>query len=217
MLEAALSAATAAEQRGKVAILQAVDTRTVNHLNARARAERILTGDVARDGGVTLHDGLIAGQGDRIVTRRNNRRLKAPDGGHVRNGALWDITAVLPGGALLARPAGAARLDDVACSGAVVRLPATYVAEHVELGYATTTARSQGVTVDESHTIAGTGMGPAPCGLEAPRPVERPSAIRSPWSPQGCPRPCGRGAVRRSRASASRSRDALGRRAGPPL
>lgn len=40
-----------------------------------------------------------------------------------------------------------------------VHLPAEYVAEHVELGYATTIARTQGMTVDETHTIATPGMG----------------------------------------------------------
>lgn len=38
-------------------------------------------------------------------------------------------------------------------------LPAAYVAEHVELGYATSTARTQGMTVDETHTVAAPGMG----------------------------------------------------------
>jgi hypothetical protein len=39
-----------------------------------------------------------------------------------------------------------------------VLLPAAYVAEHVELGYATSTARTQGMTVDETHTVAAPGM-----------------------------------------------------------
>src|SRR5665647_1797932 len=42
--------------------------------------------------------------------------------------------------------------------GTPVRLPAAYVAEHVGLGYATTTARTQGITVDQTHTIAALGM-----------------------------------------------------------
>jgi conjugative relaxase-like TrwC/TraI family protein len=155
MLDAALGAVTTARAAGRVAVLQAVDNRTVAALNSRAHADGVLAGTVARHG-VTLHDGLTAGVGDRIVTRRNNRRLTTPDG-FVRNGALWDITAVLPSGAVLARPAtrpgpGA---DDVA----PVQLPAAYVAEQVELGYATTTARTQGMTVDETHTIAAPGMG----------------------------------------------------------
>ena len=37
--------------------------------------------------------------------------------------------------------------------GGCVRLPADYVAESVELGYATTTARAQGMTVDTAHVL----------------------------------------------------------------
>ncbi len=158
MLDTALEATAAAATGGRVAILQAVDTRTVRELNARVRADRILTGHVARDGGTTLHDGLTVSAGDRVVTRRNNRHLATPDGGYVRNGALWDVVAVDRDGTLHATPASRHSPEDGA-TAAVVRLPAGYVAEHVELGYATTTARSQGITVDESHTIATPGMG----------------------------------------------------------
>jgi energy-coupling factor transporter ATP-binding protein EcfA2 len=150
MLDAAIEAVTMASEQGRVAVLQAVDTRTVRDLNARIRADRITTGDVV-PAGMSLHDGLTVGVGDRIVTRRNHRRLATADG-FVRNGALWDVTAVLPDGSLRVRPA---RHVDAA----TVRLPADYVAEHVELGYATTIARTQGMTVDETHTIATPGMG----------------------------------------------------------
>ena len=155
MLDAALTAVTTAHDKGRIAILQAVDNRTVLALNARAHADGILAGTISRTG-VTLHDGLTAGVGDRIVTRRNNRHLTTADG-YVRNGAFWDITTVLPGGAVLARPAQQG--GDGTSDGATVRLPASYVREHVELGYATTTARTQGMTVDETHTIAAPGMG----------------------------------------------------------
>ncbi len=150
MLDTAIDAVTAASEHGRVAVLQAVDNRTVRDLNARIRADRITTGDVT-PAGAGLHDGLTAGVGDRIVTRRNHRRLVTPDG-FVRNGALWDVTAVLPDGSLRVRPASHA-------DAASARLPADYVAEHVELGYATTIARTQGMTVDETHTIATPGMG----------------------------------------------------------
>lgn len=98
-----------------------------------------------------MSDGLTGGVGDRIVTRRNNRRLRTSDG-FVRNGELWQITEVLPGGGLRVQPVG-----DPA--NGTLRLPAAYVAESVELGYATTTARSQGMTVDETHTVITAGMG----------------------------------------------------------
>ncbi|WP_300082383.1 hypothetical protein [Propioniciclava sp.] len=77
----------------------------------------------------------------------------------MRNGALWDVVAVERDGTLLAVPAGRQTPADGGAASAVVRLPAAYTAEHVELGYATTTARSQGITVEESHTIATPGMG----------------------------------------------------------
>ena len=154
MLNTALAAATTARDQGRVAILQAVDNRTVRDLNARARSDGIMAGTITPDG-VTLHDGLTAGAGDRIVTRRNHRRLTTTDG-YVRNGAFWDVSDVLPDGALRVRPAAHHGGPDDAPT---VRLPASYVAEHVELGYATTIARTQGMTVDETHTIAAPGMG----------------------------------------------------------
>ena len=150
MLNAAIDAVSTATGQCRVAVLQAVDNRTVRELNARIRADRITTGGVAPSG-VSLRDGLTAGVGDRIVTRRNHRRLATADG-FVRNGALWDVTAVLPDGSLRVRPASHG-------DAATVRLPAEYVAKHVELGYATTIARTQGMTVDETHTIATPGMG----------------------------------------------------------
>jgi len=150
MLDDALSAATDAEAQGRTVLLAAADRRTVNELNARTRAERIRMGTV-RTTGITLSDGLTGGVGDRIVTRRNNRRLRTRDG-FVRNGDLWTITDVLPDGGLRVQPINQP-------SGPSLRLPATYVADAVELGYATTTARSQGMTVDETHTVITAGMG----------------------------------------------------------
>jgi len=154
MLDAALAAWTEAGEHGHVAVLQAADNLTVRDLNDAARAAGIRAGTVSPEG-VDLHDGLTAGIGDRIVTRHNHRRLHTADG-FVRNGDLWDVVAIGGDGSLHVRPASAADPRD--SDGATVRLPAAYVAEHVELGYATTTARTQGITVDETHTIAAPGM-----------------------------------------------------------
>ena len=43
-------------------------------------------------------------------------------------------------------------------TGGEATLPAGYVAEHVDLGYATTTHRAQGITVDRAHVLAAPGM-----------------------------------------------------------
>ena len=181
VIDKALNAAEAAAATGRVALLQAADLRTVRELNNRAHQRAVLTGN-ADACGVTLHDGLTAGIGDRIVSRHNDRRLRTSDG-YVRNGALWDVTAVERDGSLQVRPATPPRptgdrsgirgarsgsRDDRSGRGGErsgrggersVRQPASYVVDHVELGYAVTTARSQGLTVDESHTIATPTLG----------------------------------------------------------
>ena len=165
VIDQALDAGDAAASAGRVALLQAADLRTVRELNARARQRAVVRGEAGADG-VGLHDGLVAGVGDRVVTRYNDRRLRAGDG-YVRNGALWDVAAIDPDGAMRVRPAlptpprggtGRWRKGIQQPGDGTVRLPAEYVAAHVELGYAVTTARSQGLTVDESHTIATPGM-----------------------------------------------------------
>lgn len=69
------------------------------------------------------------------------------------NGASWGVAAVLPDGSRRVRPAASV------ADAPTVRPPADYVTEHVELGYDTTFACTQGMTVDETHTIASPGMG----------------------------------------------------------
>jgi conjugative relaxase-like TrwC/TraI family protein len=154
VIDRALDAAEGATQSGRVALLQAADLRTVRELNARAHQRAVLNGD-ATPNGVTLRDGLVACVGDRVLTRLNARQLRTRDG-YVRNGTLWTVAATHRDGSVEVRPIG----DDARSpADGTIRLPARYVAEHVELGYAVTTARSQGLTVDESHTIATAAMG----------------------------------------------------------
>ena len=131
---------------GERVLTQAVDTATVTDLNQRIHAllqDEGLVGDDA----VTLADGLSAGVGDRVVSRRNDRRLTYGDSRWVRNGTLWTVTAT--------RRDGSVDVTDPDGTRAV--LPGTYVTAHVELGYATTTARSQGVTVDTTRNLVGPG------------------------------------------------------------
>jgi hypothetical protein len=116
----------------------------VHALNQRARADLILDGTVNALREVVLHDDTRAGVGDRIITRKNDRRLGAGRG-WVRNGDRWTVTEVRDDGSLTVRRQG---------SRGTTILPATYVSEHVDLGYAVTAHRAQGITTDTSHVLA---------------------------------------------------------------
>lgn len=161
MVDAAYTAWQADTADQQTSILIAGDNATVRELNERARNDLIADGTVTAHG-VTLHDGLIAGTGDRIVTRQIDRTLAdgtsfAPAGrsgrrqdGFVRNGQQWHVQTAHDDGALTVR-----LLDNTGRPGAAsITLPAAYVAAHVELAYATTAHRAQGMTVDTSHTLA---------------------------------------------------------------
>lgn len=129
---------------GKVSIMCAATTADVTALAARARLDRVNLGQVELTG-VGLHDGNVAGRGDWIVTRHNQRRLIANQGkDFVRNGDGWTVTARHHDGSLTARHLR---------HRGTVRLPADYVAAHVELLYATTVHRAQGDTVDTTHAL----------------------------------------------------------------
>ncbi|MDR2975064.1 MAG: relaxase domain-containing protein [Propionibacteriaceae bacterium] len=132
--------------KGLASLLIADSLDTVRDLNAQARHDRILTGQVDPTSEVMLGDGSRASAGDVVITRRNNRHLVAGKTGWVRNGDRWTIVKTHPDGAVTIRRAGHTR-------GGQVILPASYVAEHLDLGYAVTAFRAQGVTVDTSHVV----------------------------------------------------------------
>ncbi|MGH8890687.1 MAG: ATP-dependent DNA helicase, partial [Acidothermaceae bacterium] len=140
---------------GRTALLIAPDNATVADLNTQARDARV-RGSLVEAGGVRLQDDTTAGVGDTIVTRSNRRDLRTSSGAWVRNGDLWTITARGDDGTLVARRLG--RTGDRHASRSMVQLPADYVAAHVELGYATTAHRAQGITVDACFTILRPGM-----------------------------------------------------------
>ncbi|MBW4079197.1 MAG: TrwC relaxase [Acidobacteria bacterium] len=142
MLDALYTAWKADTDRGLHSLMLASDTATVNELNARARAERVASGVVIEEG-VDIAGAMTAGVNDLVVTRENNRRLTA-DTSWVKNGDAWTVAATHEGGSMT--------VTRVSGNGTVV-LPASYVAEHVELAYATTAHRAQGRTVDTAHAF----------------------------------------------------------------
>ncbi|WP_448060599.1 MobF family relaxase [Cellulomonas hominis] len=153
MCEAAYTAWQSDTENGIPAILLAADARTVGALNTRAHNDRVTDGLVAPSG-IATGDGAVIGVGDRVVTRVNNRRLRLP-GGYVRNGDLWTVTAI--GADASMTVTRLTRTGNDAGGGRVV-LPADYVSANVDLGYATTTHRAQGITVDHAHVLAAPGM-----------------------------------------------------------
>ncbi|GAB4086346.1 hypothetical protein GCM10028784_29760 [Myceligenerans cantabricum] len=146
MTDAAYTTWKHATEHGKASVLVAEAADIVRELNQRARAERILTGRTSQSPDVQLADENRASVGDIVITRRNDRDLTTIRGGFVRNGDRWQITDVRHDGSVEVRRAGK-------YLAASVVLPADYVAEHLDLGYAVTAHRAQGLTVDSAHVL----------------------------------------------------------------
>jgi conjugative relaxase-like TrwC/TraI family protein len=129
---------------GKTSLMMAYANTEVTTLSTWARADRIAAGQV-REAGITLGNGQTAGRGDWVVTRQNEYDLKYCGGkDFVRNGAIWTVLKTYKDGSLKVKSREAM---------GTLTLPAEYVAEHVELAYATTIHRCQGMTVDTAHPI----------------------------------------------------------------
>src|SRR3954447_10035093 len=129
---------------GLDSVLLAPTRELVSQLNARARADRLST--IPADGpDVDLADGNRASAGDVIVTRRNSRRLVLSRTNWVKNGDRWRVEQVLTNGGLTAR-----HLE----LGRSVELPPDFVAQRVQLGYATTVHGAQGMIADTAHLVA---------------------------------------------------------------
>lgn len=133
---------------GKTSLMIAGDNETVTELSERARDAAVANGDVEPEG-VILRTGSVAGRGDVVVTRRNERRLGVGRSDFVKNGDMWTVTDRAADGALTVQHVG---------HGGKVTLPSEYVARHVELGYATTVHRSQGMTVDVGRVLVEPSM-----------------------------------------------------------
>jgi conjugative relaxase-like TrwC/TraI family protein len=143
MLDALYEAWKTDTDRGLHSLMLASDTATVNELNGRARTERVASGAVIEEG-VDVAGAMTAGANDLVVTRENNRRLTTGNS-WVKNGDEWIVSATHADGSMT--------VTRVSGNGSVV-LPARYVAENVELAYASTAHRAQGRTVDTAHAFA---------------------------------------------------------------
>jgi len=135
----ALDTWEAARATNETVLLVAPGNETVTRLNQHAQQRRITTGEIdpasrsVQAGDYRLH------AGDDIVTRRNHRQLHTDQGLPIRNRDQWAVDTVHRDGALT-----------VHGRSGTVKLPADYVAAHVQLGYAQTSHAAQGRTVDRS-------------------------------------------------------------------
>jgi conjugative relaxase-like TrwC/TraI family protein len=152
MLDQAYTAWRTDTQAGLASLLVTESAHAVRALNERARAERLLHDGAADGRELELGDGTHASIGDVVITRRNDRTIRAlrtgggAGGGWVKNGDRWQITAIRRDGSVVVD-----QLDPRRRGTAM--LPSGYVGEHLDLGYAVTAHRAQGVTVDTSHVV----------------------------------------------------------------
>ncbi|MET9030449.1 MobF family relaxase [Nocardia sp. NPDC004168] len=143
--EQAFAAWAADNAAGLDSLLLAPTRELVTELNARARAQRLARTPLPVDAReVVLSDGLAAGVGDTIVTRRNNYAVRISSTDFVRNSYRWIVREVHPDGRITAAHT---------TSGRLATLDADYVRENVQLGYASTIDSSQGLTVDTCHGL----------------------------------------------------------------
>jgi conjugative relaxase-like TrwC/TraI family protein len=118
----------------------------VDQLNALAKIAAQAAGD--SHGPQVLIGEKSFQAGDVIRTKRNNRSITLGET-HVRNGDRYTVLATTDGGGLL--------VDDLTGRG-VTMLPAAYVAEHVEHGWATTIDSAQGATTDVAILLVRPGI-----------------------------------------------------------
>ncbi|WP_405132934.1 MobF family relaxase [Nocardia sp. NBC_01388] len=142
---------------GISSVMIAATLLDVAALNAAAQTSHLAAGRVRADSGAILlsdrHTGYL---GDTVVTRLNNPFLKVLGGRRhntqVDNGDLWYIHAIHTDGSIT--------LTGIDHRGHVT-LPPDYVTQQVELGYASTIHRSQGITVRHAYTLLNDTLGRA--------------------------------------------------------
>lgn len=136
-------------QAGADVLLLAPSNETVTRLNRTAQQTLIMTGLLDGSGlRLTTPSGDRLHIGDEIVTRRNQRTITTTAHHSIKNRDRWTITAIGSDGSIHAN-----RIDKLTES---VRLPAHYVQQHVQLGYAQTSHAAQGRTVDHALLVLDT-------------------------------------------------------------
>lgn len=124
---------------GRESIIVTATNEQAGIASRLVRDRLVALGRVDGHGVILGRDGNLAGTGDLVQCRRNDLKL------NVTNRGRYVVEAVAEDGSLTVR----------AEDGSTRTLPAEYVAEDVQLGYASTAHASQGRTVDTAHVVAG--------------------------------------------------------------
>ncbi|TRY19429.1 AAA family ATPase [Tessaracoccus rhinocerotis] len=133
------------QSAGMDSLMLAGTKEAVFELNRRAREHRLAAQAPNTVGpSVVLSDGNQASIGDVIVTRMNDRRLAFSETDWVKNGDRWTVHNITADGGLVVRHRN---------TGLTAHLPARYVADHTQLGYAVTIHTAQGLTVDVTRGV----------------------------------------------------------------
>lgn len=144
-----------AKADGLDALMLARTRQDVDALNTRARTAAVANSQIT---GLAVTAGEREWQGgDLLRTRRNNRQLALGDS-HVRNGDRFRVLGPGPSGTG-AGTAGEPGLivEDLAGRGRTI-LPAEYLAQYCEYGWASTIDSAQGATADVGIVLVRPGM-----------------------------------------------------------
>lgn len=150
---------------GRDSLLIASTNEQAAELSARARGELAAIGLVDEDAPLQLADGNSAGRGDLVQARRNDRKIEDSGGRWVTNRDVWLIDGYVlgprtgtPQAAVVRRSLGRDRVTGASRWSPPFQVPASYLAGHTALGYASTVHAAQGRTVDTAHAILAEGL-----------------------------------------------------------
>ncbi len=125
-------------------------------MSAKLRAEFIRLGQVDEADSIPVGlQGNYAGVNDLVQARRIGRHLVGYEGNRAGpiNRAQYRVLATRDDGGLVVVPVLGRGPEGEERHGQKMTLPGTYVAEHIELGYAATEYSIQGVTVGSTHNL----------------------------------------------------------------
>lgn len=137
VLDEAFKKWTTLTDQGHDTLIVAERNTAVAQLNDLAQERRLANSELGAAIGQS-RDGHTLHESDVILCRKNQRRILDSNGDWIKNGQRWRITGSAGEGSLA--------VVDVDGQGVTAILPADYVTEHVQLGYAATVRRAQGAT-----------------------------------------------------------------------